>query len=40
MRDALVAAAYQAGREAWSLPVVGETYDGWLNDIDGMHVRR
>jgi D-aminopeptidase len=39
VRDALVAAAYEAGREAWSLPVVGETYDGWLNDIDGQHVR-
>ena len=23
----------------WSLPVVGETYDGALNDINGMHVR-
>src|SRR5207342_634583 len=23
----------------WSLPVVGETYDGLLNDIDGFHVR-
>jgi D-aminopeptidase len=23
----------------WSLPVVGETYDGYLNDINGMHVR-
>src|SRR5688572_25077855 len=22
----------------WSLPVVAETYDGWLNDINGMHV--
>ena len=22
----------------WSLPVVGETYDGWLNDINGFHV--
>jgi L-aminopeptidase/D-esterase-like protein len=22
----------------WSLPVVGETYDGFLNDINGMHV--
>jgi D-aminopeptidase len=22
----------------WSLPVAGETYDGWLNDIDGFHV--
>jgi D-aminopeptidase len=39
VRDALVAAAYRLGRVAWTLPVVGETYDGWLNDIDGMHVR-
>ena len=23
----------------WSLPVVAETYDGFLNDIDGFHVR-
>jgi L-aminopeptidase/D-esterase-like protein len=23
----------------WSLPVVGETYDGFLNDINGLHVR-
>ena len=23
----------------WHLPVVGETYDGVLNDISGMHVR-
>ena len=23
----------------WSLPVVGETWDGLLNDIDGFHVR-
>lgn len=23
----------------WSLPVVGETYDGFLNDINGFHVR-
>jgi D-aminopeptidase len=26
-------------REFWSLPVVGETWDGRLNDINGMHVR-
>lgn len=25
-----------AGR--WHLPVVAETYDGWLNDIDGRHI--
>ena len=24
----------------WSLPVVGETWDGWLNDINGFHVRK
>jgi D-aminopeptidase len=39
VRDALVTASVRAGREAWTLPVVGETFDGWLNDIDGMHVR-
>ena len=41
VRDAIVAAARDArgGSEAWSLPVVGETWDGLLNDIDGMHVR-
>ncbi len=22
----------------WALPVAGETYDGWLNDINGFHV--
>jgi D-aminopeptidase len=42
VRDALVAHAARAnaGRGVyWSLPVVGETYDGALNDIDGFHVR-
>ncbi|MGI9254898.1 MAG: P1 family peptidase [Thermomicrobiales bacterium] len=42
VRDALVAwGAQSVGRPeiSWALPVVGETYDGWLNDIDGMHVR-
>jgi D-aminopeptidase len=41
VRDALVAAAVQAGgpaADAWSLPVVGETYDGLLNDMNGFHV--
>jgi D-aminopeptidase len=41
VRDALVAAAAR-GRDPeavfWSLPVVGETYDGGLNDINGFHV--
>jgi D-aminopeptidase len=41
VRDALV--RHDAGRHGnamsyWSLPVVGETYDGALNDINGMHV--
>jgi D-aminopeptidase len=42
VRDALVsaeAAQRAPGREFWSLPVVGETWDGVLNDINGMHVR-
>ena len=41
-RDALVAAEVRHRDDAtafWSLPVVGETYDGTLNDINGMHVR-
>jgi D-aminopeptidase len=42
VRDALVAAEVETvtpPNEAWVLPVVGETWDGVLNDIDGMHVR-
>jgi D-aminopeptidase len=38
VRDALVAAQHAANRGRWHLPVVGETYDGFLNDIEGMHV--
>jgi D-aminopeptidase len=38
VRDALVAAALDEWRSPWSLPVVGETYDGTLNDINGFHV--
>jgi D-aminopeptidase len=37
VRDAIVAA--MAGQADWSLPVVGETWDGVLNDINGFHVR-
>jgi D-aminopeptidase len=36
VRDAIAAAS--ADEEAWSLPVVGETFDGFLNDIRGQHV--
>jgi D-aminopeptidase len=42
VRDAIVQAAAHArgGRDDfWSLPVVGETYDGALNDLNGFHVR-
>ncbi len=41
VRDALVAAQVGARGDGmyWSLPVVGETYDGLLNDINGHHVR-
>ncbi len=42
VRDALVAAALDEGEPTsswWSLPVVGETYDGLLNDMNGFHVR-
>jgi D-aminopeptidase len=44
VRDALVAwrarAAGAGSSEAWwSLPVVAETWDGFLNDINGFHVK-
>ncbi len=41
VRDALIAAAVRHGLRdgEWSLPVVGETYDGRLSDMDGQHVR-
>jgi D-aminopeptidase len=41
VRDALIAAEAeerQGADEYWSLPVVAETYDGTLNDINGQHV--
>src|SRR5918994_2003196 len=38
VRVALVAARQRGGVDRWSLPVVGETWDGVLNDIDGFHV--
>jgi D-aminopeptidase len=39
VRDALVAASIDGSDAAWSLPVVGETYDGLLSDMNGFHVR-
>jgi D-aminopeptidase len=42
VRDAIVQLAtrdHAGGSVYWALPVVAETWDGWLNDIEGMHVR-
>ncbi|MGN6377620.1 MAG: DmpA family aminopeptidase [Gaiellales bacterium] len=42
VRDALIAHAtrdWEDARGIWFLPVVGETFDGYLNDVNGMHVR-
>jgi D-aminopeptidase len=42
VHDALIESAVQAhalSDAVWALPVVGETYDGALNDINGFHVR-
>lgn len=41
VRDALITAAVRRMPpiQSWSLPVVGETWDGRLNDTDGQHVR-
>jgi D-aminopeptidase len=43
-RDAVIAwRVAHGGADAtgawWSLPVVAETWDGWLNDINGFHVK-
>jgi D-aminopeptidase len=40
VRDAIVAAQVESGHGGWHLPVVGETWDGVLNDIEGFHVTR
>ena len=40
-RDAVIAWRVKQGtgsQTSWSLPVVAETWDGWLNDINGFHV--
>jgi len=41
VRDSMIAwgLKHNALRQAWSLPVVAETFDGFLNDIDGFHVK-
>jgi D-aminopeptidase len=44
VRDAVIAWKVKHGTPDmegywWSLPVVAETWDGWLNDINGFHIR-
>jgi D-aminopeptidase len=41
VRDAVIQWMLKAGggQQAWGLPVVAETWDGWLNDINGFHVK-
>jgi L-aminopeptidase/D-esterase-like protein len=41
VRDAVIAWRVKRGHQnqPWSLPVVAETWDGWLNDINGFHVK-
>ena len=40
VHEALIAYAGEHGHGAMHLPVVAETYDGWLNDIAAFQVRR
>jgi L-aminopeptidase/D-esterase-like protein len=43
VRDSIIAWSLKSGRLAqqpWSLPVVAETWDGYLNDINGFHVQQ
>jgi D-aminopeptidase len=41
VRDAMIAYWVNHGtlKQDWSLPVVAETWDGYLNDINGFHVK-
>jgi D-aminopeptidase len=42
VRDAVIEWQLRSGAmaQSWSLPVVAETYDGFLNDINGFHVTK
>ncbi len=45
VRDAVIAWQFKHGTpiptdDWWSLPVVAETWDGYLNDINGFHVKQ
>jgi L-aminopeptidase/D-esterase-like protein len=42
VRDSIIQWQVQQGNKPeiwWSLPVVAETWDGWLNDLNGFHVK-
>jgi D-aminopeptidase len=41
VRDAMIAwsVKHKRMKQDWSLPVVAETWDGYLNDINGFHVK-
>src|SRR5262245_17973811 len=43
VRDAVIAwqsRQFSKTMQPWGLPVVAETWDGWLNDINGFHVKQ
>jgi len=43
LRDSVIEWAFKQNlmkADEWSLPVVAETWDGWLNDINGFHVKQ
>jgi len=43
VRDSVIEWAFKQNlmkADEWSLPVVAETWDGWLNDINGFHVKQ
>jgi len=43
VRDAVIAwqlRQFNKTMQPWGLPVVAETWDGWLNDISGFHVKQ
>jgi len=44
VRDAIVEWLFTnnlfRGRVFWGLPVVAETHDGWLNDLNGFHIKK
>ncbi|MBI4662494.1 MAG: P1 family peptidase [Verrucomicrobia bacterium] len=41
VRDAVIEwlVKKSGSQQSWALPIVAETFDGWLNDINGFHVK-